>query len=171
LHDKSRVDEPDERDEEADADGDRLLELERDRLHDFLPHPDEHEGGHERALQDDDAHRLRKTEALAGDERERHDCVQAEPGCDRVRPVRDEPHEDRHHSGNEARGGEDAVEGKPRTFQPLNAGEAEDRGVYEDDVGHDDEGRHARHRVPPERRPVFGEAEATIQSGGTKRPC
>src|SRR3712207_8736332 len=51
-----------------------------------------------------------EAEPLVGDEREGDDGVQAEAGRDRVRLVRDEPHEDRHHAGDEARRRQHAVE-------------------------------------------------------------
>ena len=114
LHDEPGVVEPDERDEEPDADRDRLLQLERDRPHDLLAQAGEHERGHDDALEDDEAHRRREGQAVLADELERDDRVDAETRRERVGVVRVEAHQDRHHRGDDARRRDDAVERQRR---------------------------------------------------------
>jgi hypothetical protein len=125
--------------------------------------PDEDEDGYQRPLQDDDAHRLRKPEPLARHQAEGDDGVEAQAGRDRVGPVRDEAHEDAHDPCDQARGGGGRLDRKACAFEALDADEAEDRRVHEDDVGHDDERRRSRDRVPRERRPVLVEAEVAVE--------
>ncbi len=96
-----------------------------------------------------------KLEPGVGDEGEGDDRVQAQARGDRIGHVRVEAHDDRHHPGDEARRGQDGVEGKAGAFEAFDAREPEDRRVHEDDVGHDDEGRQACDRVPARRRSVL----------------
>ncbi len=163
AHDEPRVRQADERDEEADPDRDRLLQLDRDRVHDRLAQADEHQDQDCEALHDDEPHRLGEAQPGLRHERERHHRVQAEAGRDGVGHVRVEAHDDRHHPGDETGRGEDGVEGKPLLLEPLDAREPQDRRVHEDDVGHDDEGRHAGDGVPPEVRASFVEAESATE--------
>ena len=64
LDDDPGVDEPDDRDEQADPDPDRELEVVRDGVDDRLAEADEHERGDDQALDDDDAHRVRPAELV-----------------------------------------------------------------------------------------------------------
>ena len=114
-------------------------------------------------LHDDEPHRGREGQPLACDETEGDDRVQPQAGRDRVRLVRVQAHDDRHHAGDEARGRENLVEGQADLGEAFDPGEAEDLRVDEDDVGHDDEGRHAGHRVAAEGRPVPAELEVAIE--------
>ena len=152
------VDHADEQDEEADADDDRLLELQRDRLEDRLAEAGEHEDGDGHALEEDEAHGLREREALAEDEAERHDGVEAHAGSDGVGAVGDGAHEDRHDAGDETGGGEHGGEG-----QTL-AAESEDTRVHEDDVGHDDERREPGKHVASECGAPLGEVEHSVET-------
>ena len=137
LH-QSTVDEPDEQDEEADADDDGLLELERDGLEDCFSEAGEHEDRDGDTFEEDQAHRLREGEALPEHQAEGHDRVQAHAGRDGEGAVGDQAHEDGHHAGDETGGGKSRREG-----QTL-AVEAQDARVHENDVGHDDERREPR---------------------------
>ena len=150
----------DEGDEEADPDRDRLLQVERDRVHDPLAHPAQDEDRDRDALDDDEPHRGRERQPFAGDEAERDHGVEAEAGRDRIGVVRVEAHQDRHHARDEARDGEHLVEGQSELAQLLDPGEAEDLGVDEDDVGHDDERRHAA-------RPCRGPASSRSPRSGS----
>ena len=71
----------DEGDEEADPDRDRLLQVERDRVHDPLAHPRQDEDRDRDPLDDDQPHRRRERQPFARDEAERDDRVEAEPGA------------------------------------------------------------------------------------------
>ena len=163
AHDDARVDEADERDEEADPDRDRLLQVERDRVHDLLARPCQHEDRDRDALDDDEAHGGRERQPFACDQAERDHRVEPEARSDRVGHVRVQAHQDRHHARDQAGHGQHLVERKPDLAQPLDAGEAEDLRVHEDDVRHDDERRHAGHRVASERRSVRRELEAALE--------
>ena len=158
--DEAAVDEADEQDEEADADDDRLLELERDGLEDRLAEAGEHEDRDGDTLEDDEAHGALEGEALAEDEAEGDDRVEAHAGRDGVGTVGDQAHEDGHDAGDEAGRGE-----RGRERQAF-AAEPEDARVHEDDVGHDDEGREPGERVALERRVPLLELEEALQRVG-----
>ena len=162
--------EPDEGDEEPDADRDRLLQVERDRVEDLLPPAGEDEGRDGDALQHDQAHGGRERQPLADDEAEGDDGVDPEPGRDRVGHVRVQAHRDRHHAGDEAGDGEDLVERQSERREVGNPREAQDLRVHEDDVRHHDEGRDAGHRVARERGAVLGEAEMALEERCPQRP-
>ena len=103
--DEAGVDEADQRDEQADADGDRDLQLRRDGVEDGLPEAGQHEDQDHQALEDDQAHRVRPGH-LGGD-RERDERVQPEAGRQRQREVGHDPHQDRHHARHQRRTGGD----------------------------------------------------------------
>ena len=111
----------------------------------------------------------RPGEPCSGDEAEGDDRVQAHPGRDRVGLVGDEPHDDRHHAGDEAGRGEHGVEGEAAVLEARDPREAEDRGVDEDDVRHDHERGHPRERVAGEGGAVFGEAELALEQPASSR--
>ena len=80
------VDEADEGDEQADADGDRGLELAWHGVEDELAEAGEHQHEDDQALQHDEAHRIGPRH-LAGDG-VGHEGVEAESGGKREREVR-----------------------------------------------------------------------------------
>ena len=79
---------PDERDEQADADADRELDLVRDGAHDRLAQAGEHEDQRDDALDDDARHRHRPRQLAAEDQVEGDDGVEAEARGERERQVR-----------------------------------------------------------------------------------
>src|SRR5665647_3376448 len=171
AHDEAAVDKADEQDEEADADDDGLLQLERDGLEDGLAEAGEHEDRDGHALEEDEAHGALEAEPLTQHQAEGDDCVEAHAGGDGVGAVGEEAHDDRHHAGHEAGRGEC---GRERQALPL---QTEDARVHEDDVGHDDERREPGQGVALERRVPLLELEEALQrvvrvgvSGGFHSP-
>src|SRR5438093_4267202 len=66
--------------------------------------------------------------------------------------------------------GDDRVEPHAGREREGNAGEPEDHGVHEDDVGHHHEGRDARANLGPEIRVARGEAEVAGEERGHAGP-
>ena len=128
------VDEADEEDEEADADDDGLLELQRHGVEDGFAEAGQHQDGDDDALHEDDAHGALHRQALGGDQLEGHDGVDAQPGSEGVGTVADQAHEQRHDAGDQAGDGEGRREVQAQRLQALDAGESEDVRVHEDDV-------------------------------------
>ena len=78
--DEAGVDEADERDEQADADADRGLELRRDGVEHRLPEAGEHEHQDDEALEDDQAHRVGPASSrAAGDRRTATNALSPRP--------------------------------------------------------------------------------------------
>ena len=78
--DEAGVDEADEGDEQADADGDGGLELRRDGAEHGLPEAGEHEDRDDEALDDDEAHGVGPGHAGQLGDAERDEGVEPEPG-------------------------------------------------------------------------------------------
>ena len=97
---------PDDRQEQADPDPDRAFQVHRDRVQHRLAEAREHQERDDRALDHDDAHRLRPREPQRGHERERDERVQPEPRRDRERVVRVDAHGERHDARDEGRHGQ-----------------------------------------------------------------
>ena len=142
CRDEPAVDEADEQDEQADAGPDGALEGERDGVHHRFPEADHDEQRDDETLEHDDAHRALRRQA-ARRQRERDDGVDAKAGGDRQRVVPDHAHGDGHDPGDQGRPGRDRGDAGWIELEPG----AQDRGVDEDDVDHDEERRQAGARL------------------------
>ena len=94
LDDESRVLETDDRDERADADADRELQIEWDRVDDPFPQPEDDERDDDDAVDHEDAHHRRPIDAVRGDFRGGVG-VQAEARGERERVAAEDAHRDR----------------------------------------------------------------------------
>ena len=106
----ARVAEADERDEEADADADRELDLHRDGAHDRLAQAGDHQDQRDHALDDDARHRHRPRQVAAEDQVERDDGVEAEARGQGERQVGQQAHGEREDRRGQRRGHRDGVE-------------------------------------------------------------
>ena len=119
--DEAAVDESDEQDEQADAHADRALEGKRDRVHDRFAETGQHEDRDDDALEHDDAHRAGEGQALAEHEGEGDHAVDPEARGQRQRIVRNDAHQDRHHTRGQR--------GRRRRRRHVDPGRRQDRRV------------------------------------------
>ena len=112
---------------------------------------------------------LRHGEAAGGHQAEGDHGVDAEARRQGVGAVGEQAHDERHDGGHEAGRGEHGGERQALGRQARDAGEAQDRRVHEDDVGHDHEGREAGQRVAPQRGAVGLELEEALEHSPARR--
>ncbi|MPM28185.1 hypothetical protein SDC9_74704 [bioreactor metagenome] len=169
--DHTAVDQADEGDEDADADADGRTHEGRDRLEDGGPEAGEHQDGDQRALEHDQAHRLRP-----GHDRGQgvgQQGVQAEAGGEGEGITTHDAHQDRHHTGEQCGDGGDRRLGDGDVgVRDRLAGDqvavdvrdgADDGGVQRDDVRHREERDQSAADLAAQGRPSRGELEPTVQ--------
>ena len=120
LDDESRLPEPDEQDEQADADADRLLEVERHGVHDRFAKAADDQDRDDDALEEHDAHRGRPGEAHSRDKLEGDHRVQPHARSDGERTVRVETHQDAEEPGRETGRGHGSRERKSLAVETQN---------------------------------------------------
>ncbi|CAM5612526.1 hypothetical protein STENM327S_05457 [Streptomyces tendae] len=164
--DEAALDQADDGDEQTDAHGDAVLEGERDRVHDHLAEPGDHEQHDHHAVHHTHAHGLRPghlRDDLPGDH-----AGHREPGGQGERHLADEAHQERGDRRGERRRGD---QGLLAQGVPGGVLAGEDHGVEQDDVRHRHEGGDAAAhltrdrgspvgyvKVPVEPRPSAGDA-------------
>ena len=152
------VHQADERDEQADAHGDRGLELVGDGLEDGLPETGEHQDEDDDALDDDEAHGVGVGHALGAHEGVGDHRVDPQARGQGHRVVGDDAHEDRHDRGDEGGAGGELGLGS------RGARLGQDRGVEDEDVAHREEGDDAATDLSGDARTAFSDVEEPIQS-------
>lgn len=166
MRTKPGVDETDERDEEADPDADRRLELDGDRAEHGLPEPGEDEHQDDESLEDDDPHRVRPGHAWQARDREGDHGVETETRGEREREVGDDSHEDGEDAGDERCGGGDHREVRLGATTEVVAGAvrdgAEDDGVEHDDVAHREERHQSAAHLGADGRASLGDLEELV---------
>ena len=153
------VHQADERDEQADAHGDRGLELIGDRLEDGLAEAGEHQDEDDDALDDDEPHGVGVGHALGAHEGVGDHRVDPQARGQGHRVVGDDAHEDRHDRGDEGGAGGELGLGSRRTRL------GQDGGVEDEDVAHREEGDDAATDLAGDGRTALGDVEITVQPG------
>ena len=160
------VDQPDDRDEEADPDPDGELEVVGDGVDDRLAEADEHQHGDDQALGDDDAHSVGPAQAVGADEREGHEGVDAEAGRERERVAAVDPHREGGDRRDERGDGQQLVE---RELHAAGRGHrAQDLRVDEQDVGHRQERGRAAADLGRDARAARRDVEVAIEPCGER---
>lgn len=163
--DESAIHESDQRDEKADADGDRLLQMLGDSLHHGLAHAAQDEQQNHDAAEEDDAHRLLPQETSPRDEPEGHRGVDSHARGEQEGVVSEPPHQEGQHGGRETGHREGRRESRTLTFQTRDTSEREDRWVDEDDVAGDGGRSQTAHDLTSNRRPATADFEPPLQPG------
>jgi hypothetical protein len=162
LHHEPGVDEPDERDEQADADADGSSELPRNRVDDGLAQAQQDQQRDEHTFDDDDTHGVWPRQvSRAADERERHEGVDAQPGSHRERALGVEAHEKGHHASHQSCDRQELIERESMPRAVLHA--TEDAWVDEQDVGHRQEGGSPADELGMDRGPLRCDAEVPVE--------
>jgi hypothetical protein len=167
LDDDARVDEADDRDEEAYADPDRELDVVRYRVDHRLAEADEHEQGDDQALGDDDAHRVGPAQAIGADQREGDERVDAQARGERERVAPVDAHRQRGDARDQGGHGQHLVERELHTARRRHR--SEDLRVDEEDVGHRQERGHAGPHLGGDRGPPCGHIEELVQPRRERR--
>ena len=153
--DDARALQPDDRQEQADARGDRHLEAPRDRVdHPFADGREAHDQEQD-AREEHGAECRLPAVAEPLDDAVGEVCVEAHARRERHGVVGVEPHE----CGGESRGEAGGDEGGP----PVHPCVRKDRRVDEDDVGHGHEGGQAGHKLGPDAGAVLLEFEQALE--------
>lgn len=155
--DQPRAAEADKQDEEADPDGDRLLQGQRNHVEDVLADAKKHQDRNYDPLGDDNSHRLGERESHRADQGEGNDRVEPKPRGNGEHPIRVETHSDRHDASNQAGHGGD----RPRI--ETSPTETQDGRVDRDDVGHDHECREPGKGFSPDIRAMLRKLEIALQ--------
>ena len=142
---KTGVNQADEQDEEADANPDGALQVQRNGNHHRLPEARDHEQRDDQALDEDHTHRGLPRQSPTQDELESDDGVQTKAGCQGKRVVRVQTHGDRHDPGRQGRHRYRGREVRALTLRQR----GENSGVHEQDVSHDDKRRQAAADLRP----------------------
>ena len=150
----------DERDEEADAAGDRGLEIARDRLEKFLAQAGNRQQEKADAAVENHAERRRPRDAVADADGEGEKRVQAHARRERDGVVRHQ----RHDGGHERRG--EAGRGHERGG--VHAGLGENRRVDGEDVGHRGEGGETTDDLAAQRGAVGRQVKEPLEKAGRR---
>jgi hypothetical protein len=156
--DDTRVGQADDRQEEADPDRDRRLELGGHRLEDRAAEPGEHQHRDEQALEDDQAHGLGPGHLRGGVDGD--DRVDAQPGGQGERIATPDAHEDRHDPGDQ-RG--DAGDRAERQLLAGDVRARQDDRVEDHDVGHREERDEATTELAAHRGTAGADREVAVQ--------
>ena len=173
LADEAGVDEADDGDEEADADGDGRLERRRHGVQHRLAEAGEHEQQDDQALEDHEAHRVRPGHLRQLGDAEGDEGVEPQARGEGQRIVGHDPHEQGHdprHEGGARRDHREVGLVAPTEEAARRVGLGpDDQRVEDDDVGHREEGREATADLPADRRATLVDLEVPLDRGALRR--